>query len=412
MSEGLTSRLNIGIFDVDWALNLRSVLERCDQVLVFPDQIVICPVEGQGRLSFVHGVPGASGLAGVNFAHDKRKRRALMEQAQVPIPRGATFRFGTSERRVTRFARRLLYPVTMKPALGDNGVDTIVGIIGKRGLKKGRTFLETLPEHRPHHVQSAYRMFLLNEPVMEDGEKSVPRGYQFIVEKHFFGPLYRVLVSAGRVVSAVEVRGSPSSGEIKSARLITGELPQEIAGLAVRAVGAVPGIDVAAVDIVKPIGSGILGRKPVVVEYHERPGLWVQEMVDTRAAVEAANVILEDYAAQEGVSLPPPSGRFHSGSPTGGSPTGGSSSGESGQKAFTFEINALPDPSLEARWLEELGEKFRVDATDIVVDEALGVVGGVLSGELLNIVGVINGLMEGTEEILGAPGIALVRMGS
>ena len=407
MSNGLTSQLNIGIFDVDWALNLRSALERCSEVLVFPDQIVICPVEGQGRLGFVHGVPGASGLAGVNFAHDKRKRRALMERAGVPVPRGATFRFGTSERRVTRFARRLLFPVTVKPALGDNGVDTIVGIMGKGGLKKARTFLETLPEDRPHNVQSAYRMFLLNEPVMEDGEKTVSRAYQFIVEKHFLGPLYRVLVSAGRVVSAVKIKGSPSSGEIRSARLVTGELPRDIADLAVRAAGAVPGIEVAAVDIVKPIISGVLGRKPVVVEYHERPGLWVQEMVDTRAAAEAANVILEDYAAQEGVSLPPPRELPH-GLPS----SGGTPSGEPAHDFFTFEINALPDPNLEARWLEELAEKFDVDAIDILIDKPLGVVSGVLSGELLNIVGVINGLMEGTEEILGAPGIALVRMGS
>ena len=292
-------------WSVDWLAFLHVALARCRAVDIYPQQIMICEGEGSRRLSFVHGVPGENGLASVNFLQDKRKRRALLEAAGVPVPKGATFTYGAGQDLAADFASRVGFPLALKPALGDNGVDTVLGIRDEEGLLQALKTLATPPEQREHHTQSSYRMMLLDEPKEVDGEVVVPNRYSFLVERHVRGRLYRFVVSDGKIVSGLRCYGSPSDGSVRKVRsLPTGAAPAA-ADVARRAVEAVPGLFSGAVDVVQP---RLVDRRrsPVVVDLHDRLGLWVNSLESKRQVLAVAGQVLSDYACAAGAGLRSP----------------------------------------------------------------------------------------------------------
>lgn len=387
MRPEIVSQLDVDLFGVDWALNLRAALENCEAVYVFPDEITVCPLENGERLSFVHGVPGASGLAGVNFAHDKRKRRALMERAGVRVPKGATFSFGSGKVLAKRFAAELGYPVVLKPALGDNGVDAAVGIRSEAALEEALEALSLPPDERQHHVQSAYRMFLIDEPKRKNGKVTVPGKYKFLVEKHVTGDLFRVLVAGSKILSALRLVGSPSAGGVVSARDVTGSLPESVSAVALDAAGAVPGMAVCAVDVVLPARRFRRSRRPVVVDYHERPGLWVQALAGTELAIAAADGVWDAYASAGG--------------------NGAQVLRQDTSAGFNVEIEGLSDAKTEAGFLLRQAKKFGVLTDSLVSDSAAGTVSAEIEGRLLDIVAVVHKLLTGDSGRTGAPLVVL-----
>lgn len=388
------SQLNVEdrpqIWDVDWVLNLRSVLLACENIRVYPSQIVISTDSNGGRLSFVHGVPGASGLASINFSQDKRKRRALMERAGVPIPKGATFSYGRGQVLAKRFAERTGFPVTLKPALGDNGVDAALGIRGVDELEQALAKLSLPPEERPHHNKSSYRMMLLDEPEREPEGLRVPPKYKFIVEKHIVGTLYRFLVSAGEIIGTVQCEGSPSDGTFVGGTDVSNSVDPELARIALEAANAVPEMLACAIDVVAVSEPVRYGDSGVVVDFHERPGLWVQEKIDIALAEACSDRLLEDYARDQNVAL-------------------SDAIEDTGNVTVHIEVASLSNLPLYLAQVSAIAERFGVRFTPSAPESSGSGLAGLLNGSATAIAALINSAMSSASAV-HIPEIALTRM--
>src|SRR5699024_6140981 len=118
------NELHLNPIECDGVLLLRAALRYGLDVSLYPRQILLASAAGLPELSFVHGLPGTSGLGPVTYAQDKRMRRALMERSGIPVPRGATFTMGRGVNGAKKFASELGFPVVIKPAIGDNVIET------------------------------------------------------------------------------------------------------------------------------------------------------------------------------------------------------------------------------------------------------------------------------------------------
>lgn len=117
-------------------------------------------------------VTSQSSLIACDIASDKRRTKALLAQAFLPVPRGETV---LREADALAAARRVGYPVVVKPLDGNHG----------RGVSVG---LET-----PEAVAEAYQI-------------AREHGRRVIVEQMLTGRDYRVLVVDGKMVAAAERR--------------------------------------------------------------------------------------------------------------------------------------------------------------------------------------------------------------
>ena len=111
---------------------------------------------------------GDTSYVAVKIASDKQLTKALLQEAGVPVPEGATV---TTVEEAQRIARRLRAPVTLKPLDGNQG--------------KGVTTRCTTPEE----VARAF-------------EFAREYGRRIVVERFVEGRDYRVLVAGGRIAAA------------------------------------------------------------------------------------------------------------------------------------------------------------------------------------------------------------------
>ncbi|MET0982951.1 MAG: cyanophycin synthetase, partial [Telluria sp.] len=111
---------------------------------------------------------GDTSYVAVKIASDKQLTKALLQEAGVPVPEGATV---TTVEEAQRIARRLRAPVTVKPLDGNQG--------------KGVTTRCTTPEE----VALAFAF-------------AREYGRRIIVERFVEGRDYRVLVAGGRIAAA------------------------------------------------------------------------------------------------------------------------------------------------------------------------------------------------------------------
>jgi D-alanine-D-alanine ligase-like ATP-grasp enzyme len=283
-----------------------AALRRGLDVMLYPRQVLTAGSRPQdGELSFVHGIPGSSTQSGVTYAQDKQMRRELQAAAGLPVPAGAGFAIGRELYEAKRFAARIGYPVVVKPRLGDNMVEVLPGLRNEHELTAAIDYLRTAPVRRPHFTRASYAITLLSEPIEEAGQTFVPAGYRFLVERHISGHYLRFLVLHDRVVSAVHApAGLGYSNRICD---VTNQTHPTVSQLAVDAARAVPGLALAAVDIVladhrKPVTE----QRPVIVEFSERPWLEMQRRVSVALSRHLADTILSEYAAGMGVALGPP----------------------------------------------------------------------------------------------------------
>lgn len=380
------------IWDIDWVLNLRSILLACDDVRIYPGQILVSKDSNGERLSFVHGVPGASGLASTNFAHDKRKRRALMERAGVPIPKGATFSYGSGKALAKRFAERTGFPLTVKPALGDNGVDAQLGVYSLEALEVALDALAAPPQERPHHNKSSYRLMLLDEPERTSEGVRVPPKYRFLVEKHIEGQLYRFLISAGTVISALKCEGSPSDGSFSGAIDVANTVDPKLVDVALDAARAVPEMLVCAIDVVAPSRPESGRAAGVVVDYHERPGLWMQAAVDEELAFSCSDQLLKDYAADQRFELTP-------------------DPDPSGDVVFSFVVPGERHPQAPLDPLSVTAPRLNVDVTQTVPESPESPWSGVMRGPATSVALLLGSVLSSAQG-RRIPEIALRRVGS
>lgn len=361
--DGVPARLRDG-YEVH-----RAGLRHGMDVLLLPRQVLTLRRDGGDELGFVHGVPQPSTLAAVTYAQDKRMRRELLAAAGVPVPPGASFAIGREVERARRFAAEIGYPVVVKPAVGDNMSEVAAGLADDDALDRAIEYLRTPELERPLFGRSAYALTLLLEADEEDGRAVAPAGYQFFLEKHVSGECLRLVVHEGSVVSAVlwPGGGAPPAD-------VTGQMHESVAALATRAVAALPGLTVAAVDLVlddhrRPVDA----QQVAVVEFSERPWLAAQAGLDDTLSRGVGEALLRRYAEQAGVALGPAADNV----------------------SVSFEVEgATSPPDVATAMRSTLGE-YRLSGEVEVADQVGGTVHGTLDGQPDGVAAMFEHLLDG-----------------
>lgn len=370
--DSITPELRDG-FEVH-AAALRHGLD----VALYPRQVLIVrDRDNVKELSFVHGLPESAGLGPVTYAQDKRMRRALFEAAGLPIPRGVTFSVGRGVKDAKAFAAKIGYPVVVKPAIGDNAIETFADLTDELMFDEAIDKLRVPPSERETFTRAAYGLTELREPGEEDGRVVVPPGYRFLVEDHVHGVYLRTVVLYGKVYSAVLGGGSPSIGQIQSGREVLDEVHPSILRLAERAVAALPGIPVAAVDFVLDDHRKDPEHQELwIVEFSERPGLAVQAAVSEKLSQKLGDRLLELQAEQSGISLKKPRAEV----------------------AIRWRAEAIPDPAGAHKAVEAYVQSHNLLADIDTVDPIEGILSGTVKGSARTLALLSESLMAGRIE--------------
>lgn len=328
----------------------RAALARGLDVVLLPRQVMLVGKgEGTvGQTSFTHGIPQSMTLSGATFAQDKRMRRDMMTRAGYKVAKGATFSVGRSRKSAAAYAEKIGYPVVIKPAIGDNTVETISGINNAEELNEAIDHFVTPPADRPGFTRAAYGLTELREPGIQDGKPVVPPGYRFIVEKQVPGEYVRVLTLNGEVLNVLYLPDGPwDSGD--RARDITDEVHSSITDVALGAAAAVTGVPLAVVDlVVKDHTQKTTINGAPIVDFSGRPWLKVQGGADDGLPSAIAGAIL-------GGSLPELQGA---------------------QPAETVQVRAtiegVVDTEAMVRELGTWGDRNQVSISAEVLDSAMG----------------------------------------
>jgi len=117
-------------------------------------------------------ITGRTGLVAADTASDKNLTKKLLDEAGVPVPRGVVVR---DEEEAVREAKRLRYPLVVKPLDGNHGRGVTIGVTGEDQLRFG---------FREAQGQS--------------------KGGSVIVEQFYPGNDHRILVVGGKMVAVAE----------------------------------------------------------------------------------------------------------------------------------------------------------------------------------------------------------------
>jgi hypothetical protein len=210
--DDLQSIISLPSTLIDGYLVLSAVLARKLDVLLLPRQVLLAGHPGRrvGAISFVHGVPQASTVAGVTHAQDKRLRRMLLNQAGLPTPPGITFSSKGSAH-LQRFLNRHAYPFVLKEAIGENP-SLKLEIFNATELNKAISRLRVLSHDHlaPARslVTSGYAENMLNADQDDGGIRIAPPHARLLIEKRVEGRHIRSLVCANRILAAVEINNA------------------------------------------------------------------------------------------------------------------------------------------------------------------------------------------------------------
>lgn len=245
----------------------RAAVTQDAHILALPRQVLLIGTEKSvpSKISFAHGVPEASTLSALTFAQDRRLRRALLERAKVPQPKGATFSWN-SRGRARRWTDQLGYPVIVKEVIGENPARSVRDVSSRSELIDGiKTLRQRLPEDRspgrnPH--LAGYAATRLSVVLDEDENEVAPPRTRFLIEEQLPGRIFRSAVVGGRIIATIELDPDAPT----NTRRITDDLSPTATEIIVRAAEAIPGLGFAVVDSVFD-GSELRA----VVELSERP---------------------------------------------------------------------------------------------------------------------------------------------
>jgi hypothetical protein len=284
----------------------RAALARGLAVLALPRQVMLAGEEASlpAQVSFTHGVPQSSGLSAVTFAQDQRLRRALLERARVPKPKGATFSW-RSIGKAQRWASNNGYPVVVKEGVGENPPRAIRNVASSEELREAfdelrrREVADRSPGSNPHIA--GYATTRLTFGYDEEGNEVAPLRSRFLVEEDVIGRCLRVFVIGGAVVAAVELDADYAFG----VRDVTDELTAEAAEICGRAVQSIPGLACATVDATTVPGGGDAASDLVVTSISERPRTETYATASSGLDAQIGNAILEHELKLSGLSLFP-----------------------------------------------------------------------------------------------------------
>jgi cyanophycin synthetase len=141
-------------------------------VMRLDDKSLIQLGHGKHQQKIRASITGRTSLIATDTASNKDLTKKLLDEAGVPVPRGVVVR---SEDEAVREAKRLRYPLVVKPLDGNHGRGVTIGITTEEQLRFG--FREALGQAKTRDV---------------------------IVEQFFAGNDHRILVVGGRMVAVAE----------------------------------------------------------------------------------------------------------------------------------------------------------------------------------------------------------------
>jgi hypothetical protein len=289
-----------------------AVLARQLNALLLPRQVLLAgpPGERVGAVSFVHGVPQASTVAGITYAQDKRLRRTLLNMAGLPTPPGITFS-SRGSKNLQQFVSRTGYPFVLKEAIGENPSFKIDNIVNEEQLMVAisRMRLRSEDQLSPARslITSAYAEDKLNFEEDELGNRIAPPHARLLIEKRVSGRYLRCLVCGDRVLAAIEI---DKTGPERCVEVL-GRLHEDFRNVALRAASVVPGLSVASVDlVVEDLARAPDNQTYYIVELCERPRLDSYMEASSELGPDLANELVRYQAARASVQLEDPTDRI------------------------------------------------------------------------------------------------------
>lgn len=369
---------------LDGVLALQVLLAQDFPVSIYQRQILVADNSAEGRLVFAHGVPDSTVLTSAVTTQNKRMRRALLERKNVPVPKGANFSMGRGIALAKQYAKGLGYPVTVKPSKGDAGLWNFTNVRNVRELSAAIAKLKTPVHERKELFRAGYTPMELGIPGFEDGHQTVSKGYRFLVEQRVSGALIRFLISDGKVISAVQCFGSPLDGSLQRTQDVLTSIHPELIEAAENAGRALPGLSLAAIDVVVPNPEQSLRRqKHWVVDFYERPFLWVQAVSSPEQALKLSETIVQSHCATRG--FPFNHAQQHA--------------------TIDFTIHSLPSASGGKDELLKLAPAYGIDCEVREISDIEGYVRGSMSGGSFEVARLLNDLTN--DEIPAVPAMMI-----
>jgi len=337
-----------------------AVLARGLNVLLLPRQVLLASQSDHeaGNISFVHGVPQASTVAGVTHARDKRLRRYLLNIEKLPTAPGITFS-SLGSRSLDRFISRVGYPLVVMEAIGENPSRRTNDIWNKADMLAAVSQLRTLPEDQflPARslVASAYGENILSYEEDETGERVAPRHARLLVEKSISGRYVRCFVCDSEFLAAVEFDTSTRTPKAD----ISMQLHQGFKSIAARVAGVIPGLFAASVDLILEDPAGDPETQAYfIVELSERPRLDTYMRASPELGPTLADALLVRQARHSAVPLDDPVETV----------------------AVRVRLEGLPEPSRLLPMLQESCNELGLSGVVNVSDPMEGVVEGHIQG--------------------------------
>lgn len=265
-------------------------------------QVLYARNSARQELSFAHGVPEQTRLSVAVISQDLRIRRAVLSQQGVRTPKGASFSLGGGLPGAQRYARRIGFPVVLKPMIGENTVEALPGIRNSKDLADGFDYYRTVPTEREDFELSSYTLTTLFWP-KEAGGTETRDDYRIMVEEHVRGKYLRFFLLDREVVSVIHAPGgtwhpAPGGGELGDA------VHPSILDVARRVSESFPRLYALTVDIVvEDWTQAAAGQRCIVVELSERPWHHVRKHYIGEAVEKLADATLQRSAETAGFEL-------------------------------------------------------------------------------------------------------------
>jgi cyanophycin synthetase len=281
-------------------------------------------------------ITGDTSFVAVKIASDKQLTKALLAEAGVPVPEGATV---TTVEQAQQIARRLGTPVTVKPLDGNQGKGVSINCAGDEEVARGfefarrhgrRIIVERFVEgrdyrvlvaggrvaaascRRPAHVTgdgaSTIRALVEEEnrnPARGSGHTNIltkialDAHAEDILRKQGYEP--DSVPGAG---IAVELRGNANLSTGGTAEDVTDILHESTRALCIRAAAKI-GLDVAGIDIVcRDISEPLDGQRGAVIEVNAAPGIRMHEHPSRGMARDAGDAIVDSLMGESDGRIP------------------------------------------------------------------------------------------------------------
>ena len=265
----------------------------------------------------------------LDICSDKSLTKKYLTNSNVPTPKGKTFIKENTNEEVIKFANNLGYPLVIKPIIGRAGIGVIAGIENESEMKKALQYVRDELGHKSiiveeHFEGEDYRVLVVGKEVVAvikripanvigDGTKTIK---ELITEKNKFRKNNPVLSSSLIKIDDellqmlrqynYDLNSVPKKDEIVYLKSknnisaggdpvdITDSVSKEIKQIAVDAVNAIPELPVAGVDLMVDEKK----NKAVVIEINTQPSIRTHLFPMNGVARDIPSKIIDYYFAE------------------------------------------------------------------------------------------------------------------